>query len=216
MAEWEEKLPPLMRQKLARIGEISSEEKEKIKDSQELDSLLSEFYKGLLDAESLYQVLKEYQDQGKQFLLREAQRKLKDSFKGKRLPIKFEQDEGMLTVELLKQEELEPDLVEELTDNNFDEVMKRCPLLVVDCWAPWCAPCRMVAPVIEELAQDYRGKIAFGKLNVDNNRMVATKYHIMSIPTMLIFKDGELIDQKVGAMPRTVLEPELAKYIEAN
>jgi thioredoxin 1 len=74
----------------------------------------------------------------------------------------------------------------------------------------------MVAPVIEELAKDYRGKIAFGKLNVDNNSSVATRYHIMSIPTLLIFKKGELIDQQVGAMPRTTLEPELTKYIETG
>lgn len=217
MAEWEEKLPPIMREKLVKIGEATPEEKERMKEQERLDSLLSEFYKGWLDSEGLYQRLKEYQDQGKQFLLREAQVKLENSFKGKELPIKFEtRSNGTLNIELLKEEELKEkgkDLVLELTSDNFDEAVNKYALLVIDCWAPWCAPCRRVAPVIEELARDYQGKIAFGKLNVDDNQSIAMRYQIMSIPALLIFKNGELIDQKIGALPRRALEPELTKYI---
>ncbi|PIP48130.1 MAG: thioredoxin [Chloroflexi bacterium CG23_combo_of_CG06-09_8_20_14_all_45_10] len=108
---------------------------------------------------------------------------------------------------------MEKNLVPKLSSDDFDEVVKKHPLLVVDCWAPWCGPCRFLSPVIEELAKDYQGKITFGKLNVDENRALAMKYQIMSIPTLLIFKNGQLIDQKVGAMPREMLEPELTRYI---
>ena len=101
----------------------------------------------------------------------------------------------------------------EVNDGNFDDVVKSRPLLVVDCWAQWCAPCRMVAPIIEELAEDYRGKITFSKLNVDYNRSVAARYQIMSIPTLLISKNGQLVDQKIGVMPKHVLENELTKLL---
>ena len=214
MSEWEEKLPPMLREKLAKIGEATPEEKERMKEMEKLDALLAEFYKGYLEPEDLWQKLKEYESQGKQYLLKEARTKLENSFRGKRLPIKFIEKNGdTLTVELLKEEEMEVPLVLELTDSNFSEMVKKYPLLVVDCWAPWCAPCRMVAPVIEELARDYQGKITFGKLNVDTNQLTAMKYRIMSIPTLLIFKNGELVDQKIGAMPRRMLEPEITKYL---
>ena len=84
---------------------------------------------------------------------------------------------------------------------------------VIDCWAPWCGPCRFVSPVIEELARDYVGKISFGKLNVDKNQRVATQYGIMSIPTLLVFKEGKLVDKIVGAMPRQMLEPKITKHL---
>ena len=100
-----------------------------------------------------------------------------------------------------------------LTDRNFDQAVIKYPVLVVDCWAEWCAPCRMVAPVIEELARDYQGQIVFGKLDVDQNRAVAGRYQIMSIPTLLIFKGGQLAGTKVGALPKHVLEGELLKYV---
>ena len=100
-----------------------------------------------------------------------------------------------------------------LTDRNFDQAVKKYPMLVVDCWAEWCAPCRMVAPVIEELARDYQGRIVFGKLDVDQNRAVAGRYQIMSIPTLLIFKGGQWAGTKVGALPKHVLEGELLKYV---
>jgi len=100
-----------------------------------------------------------------------------------------------------------------LTDRNFDQATKKYPMLVVDCWAEWCGPCRMVAPVIEALAQDYRGQIVFGKLDVDHNQGVAGRYQIMSIPTLLIFKGGHLVDTKVGALPRHILEGALLKHV---
>jgi thioredoxin 1 len=100
-----------------------------------------------------------------------------------------------------------------LTDRNFDQAVAKYPMLVVDCWAEWCGPCRMVAPVIEGLARDYQGRIVFGKLDVDHNRVVAERYRIMSIPTLLIFKGGQLVGTKVGALPRHALEGELLKYV---
>lgn len=101
----------------------------------------------------------------------------------------------------------------ELSDENIGSVVESHPLVVVDCWAPWCAPCRMIAPVIEELAEDYAGKILFGKLNVDENPRTAIKYQIMSIPTLLIFKNGRLIDRIIGAMPRRMLEPRITRHL---
>ena len=101
----------------------------------------------------------------------------------------------------------------EVSDATFKETILNHSLVVVDCWAPWCVPCRMVAPVIEEMARDYAGKILFGKLNVDENRKVATQYQIMSIPTLLVFKNGKLIDRIVGAMPRQMLEPKITRYL---
>jgi len=100
-----------------------------------------------------------------------------------------------------------------VTDAAFREVIQNHSVVVVDCWAPWCAPCQMVAPVIEEMARDYAGRILFGKLNVDENRKVATEYQIMSIPTLLVFKKGRLVDRLIGAMPRQMLEPKITKHL---
>jgi len=101
----------------------------------------------------------------------------------------------------------------DLTDATFTEFVKENVMAVIDVWAPWCGPCRFVSPVVEEIARDYIGKIAFGKLNVDTNRGVAAQYGIMSIPNMLVFKNGELIDQIVGAMPREMLEPRITRHL---
>jgi thioredoxin 1 len=101
----------------------------------------------------------------------------------------------------------------EVTDATFKETIENHSLVIVDCWAPWCGPCHMVAPVIEELARDYAGKILFGKLNVDENREVSMQYQIMSIPTLLVFKNGKLVDRIIGAMPRQMLEPKIARYL---
>lgn len=100
-----------------------------------------------------------------------------------------------------------------LTERNFDQAVQKYPMLVVDCWAEWCGPCRMVAPVIEGLARDYQGQIVFGKLDMDDNREIAERYQIMSIPTLLIFKGGQLVSTKVGALPRHTLEGELLQYV---
>jgi thioredoxin 1 len=101
----------------------------------------------------------------------------------------------------------------DLTDATFNKFVEDNHLSVIDCWAPWCGPCRFVTPVVEELARDYVGKISFGKLNVDNNQRVAAQYGIMSIPTLLIFKDRKLVDQIVGAMPRQMLEPRITRHL---
>lgn len=101
-----------------------------------------------------------------------------------------------------------------VTDNNLDETINRYPFVVIDCWAPWCRPCRMLTPIIDDLAEEKSGEIVFGKLNVDKNRSSSMKYGITAIPTLLIFKDGKLVDQIVGAMPKRVLENKLKNYTE--
>ena len=221
MAEWQDDLPPLVREKLARIGDASPEEKERMKELSSLDSLLADFFAGVVEREGLYEQLKHYEGQGKQFLLQEAQARLKGSFKEKEARIAFEDTgDGRLTVRLLEEEateetvgEEEGGVVLELTADNFDEAVRKHRVLVVDCWAEWCAPCRMVAPIIEELATEYHGAIAFGKLDVDRNPSVAARYNIMSIPTLLVFKDWQLVDQMVGAQPKQMLQQRLASYV---
>ena len=95
------------------------------------------------------------------------------------------------------------------TDESFDEeVLNADKPVLVDFWAEWCGPCRMVGPVVDELAGEYEGKAKIGKVDVDNNQ-VATKYGVRSIPTLLIFKDGEVVDQIVGAVPKNQLKKQL-------
>ena len=100
----------------------------------------------------------------------------------------------------------------EVNDSNFDQVVlqAKTPVLV-DLWAPWCAPCHMVAPVVEELASEYEGRVSFAKLNVDQNPRTASRYGIMSIPTLLIFKDGKPLSNIVGFRPT----PELKRTLDA-
>lgn len=100
-----------------------------------------------------------------------------------------------------------------VTDENFDEVVGSYPLVVVDFWAEWCPPCKVIAPVVEELAREYAGKVVFLKLNVDENPVTPAKYGIMSIPTLLIFKDGKPVDAIVGAYPRKVIEVRIRRYL---
>jgi thioredoxin 1 len=100
-----------------------------------------------------------------------------------------------------------------VTDASFNDFIKNHPLVVVDCWAAWCPPCRMIAPIIEELAKDYAGKIVFGKLNVDENQKTAGEFGIMSIPTILVFRDGKIVDRIIGAMPRKALESKITQHI---
>jgi len=91
----------------------------------------------------------------------------------------------------------------ELTDDNFEqEVLKSDLPVLVDFWATWCGPCRMVGPIVDELAKEYAGKLKVGKLNVDNNGKTSIKYGIMSIPSLLFFKKGQVVDQMVGAAPK--------------
>ncbi|VUT26666.1 MAG: thioredoxin 2 [Candidatus Methanolliviera sp. GoM_asphalt] len=95
--------------------------------------------------------------------------------------------------------------------DNFSMFISKYPNVVVDCWAEWCGPCKMVSPVIEALSKDYKGKIAFGKMNTDENQRLAMQFGITAIPTMLVFKDGKMIDNIVGAMPKEILEKRLMK-----
>ena len=101
-----------------------------------------------------------------------------------------------------------------ITDDNFaTEIESTDGLAMVDFWAAWCGPCRMVAPIVEQLAEDYDGKLKVGKLDVDANIRTASRFNVRSIPTILFFKDGQLIDTVVGAVPKPVLERKLQEHM---
>ncbi|MFN3801483.1 MULTISPECIES: thioredoxin [Belliella] len=97
----------------------------------------------------------------------------------------------------------------EITDSNFEEIMKSEQPILVDFWAEWCGPCKMIGPVVEELAGDYEGKAVVGKVDVDSNPAVAAQFGIRSIPTLLFFKGGQIVDKQVGAVPKAVLAQKL-------
>ncbi|MCB0515531.1 MAG: thioredoxin [Chitinophagales bacterium] len=97
----------------------------------------------------------------------------------------------------------------EITDANFSEVVQDDKVTMIDFWAVWCGPCRMIAPIVEDLSKDYAGKAVVGKVDVDVNPEISRKYGIRNIPTVLFLKNGEIVDKQVGAAPRNVLENKL-------
>ena len=104
-----------------------------------------------------------------------------------------------------------------ITDANFDqEVLKSDMPVLVDFWAEWCFPCKMIAPVVEEISKEYAGKIKVGKLDTDQNQYTAMQYGISGIPTLLIFRNGEIVDRIVGAVPKYNITQKLNYYLSAN
>jgi len=104
--------------------------------------------------------------------------------------------------------------VNEFSDENFEnEVLNSETPVLVDFWAPWCGPCRIIAPVVEEISEAYEGKLKVGKLNVDDNQQTSMKFGIRSIPTLLVFKNGEVAEQIIGAVPKTEIERVVTKVM---
>ncbi len=106
-----------------------------------------------------------------------------------------------------------PDAPVPVSDDTFDQFVSKYQLTLVDCWAPWCGPCRIVGPIIDTLAKEYKGKVAFAKLNTDENNATASRFGIMAIPTMLVLKKGQLVDQIVGAVPKARIEEVLKRHM---
>jgi len=101
----------------------------------------------------------------------------------------------------------------EITDANFDEITKTDKPVLVDFWAEWCGPCKMIGPVVEEIAGEYEGKAVIGKLDVDTNPNIAAKFGIRSIPTLLVIKNGQIVEKQIGAVPKAVLTQKIDAHL---
>ena len=104
-------------------------------------------------------------------------------------------------------------MAKEFTDSEMDNLLAQESLIVIDFWAEWCGPCRMVGPSIEELSKEYAGKVEIGKLNVDDNVETPSEYGIRNIPTLLFIKDGKIVDKQIGAAPKSVLEAKVQSLL---
>jgi thioredoxin 1 len=102
----------------------------------------------------------------------------------------------------------------EITDAGFEDLLKSGKPLVIDFWAEWCGPCRMVGPIVEELAAEYEGKVTIGKVDVDNNDEITSKYGIRNIPTILFIKNGEIVDKQVGATQKATLVEKIENLLK--
>jgi thioredoxin 1 len=104
-------------------------------------------------------------------------------------------------------------IIRAMTDDNYKEELAVPEPVLVDFWAPWCGPCRMVAPVVEAIAEKYQGRARVAKVNVDDNPLLANKYGIRGVPTLALFKEGRMVDQIVGAVPQSLLEERLERVL---
>ncbi len=101
-------------------------------------------------------------------------------------------------------------------DPNFQEIVKKYPILLIDFWAPWCAPCKMIGPILEQLAGEFQGKVVIAKLDVDQNPGVASAFSVKGIPTMIMFKDGQPVERVTGALPRNTLKGLIERYLHED
>ena len=106
--------------------------------------------------------------------------------------------------------------IKEITDGNFQsEIADNNGLSMVDFWAEWCGPCRLIAPFVEQIADEYSGRVTVGKLDVDSNQRTAAQFNVRSIPTILFFKDGQVVDQVIGAVPKQALDLKIQQHLAA-
>jgi thioredoxin 1 len=145
-----------------------------------------------------------------------------DGMSGEHKRFAYEEDEELGHIrekklkELMRLKEEKPKMSikpVQVTDSNFNETVNEHSLVLVDCWASWCAPCMVIAPIIEELAKKYVGRVFVGKLNVDENPGIAGHFQIFGIPTLLIIKNGKEVDRIVGLVPKSQVEARLKKHM---